>query len=204
MDALCGAIGYSARPGSLRPDELAGPIDALFAVWEGALETDDPRGVVLARYVMGWTNVLAEDERGGALQERMARRALTWLQPQRDDLPHELAEAHAVLALCAQRRGERGEALEHGRAALQLQREHPPHDSWWATISRVRVARDLAALGWLEEAESILLAASEVITEQLGPQHAETIATRRQLAALYEALGRTEEARQYAPEPVVR
>ena len=186
-----------ARPGDRRAAELEEPLAALFAAWDRALAPDDVREVVLARYLMGWANALVED-RGGAVQQRMARRAVAVFEPRADALPYDLAEARALLALCAHRRGDRGAASDHARSCMELMRRRPPRDSWWNTVARVRIARCLVALQWFEEAEAILLSSREVIGAQLGEGHTESAETRRLLAALYRAWGRPEQAAKYA------
>jgi len=204
LDELCDAIGYSARAGGRGAAELERPVAELLEAWREALEPDDARSLILSRFLLGWANALSDEERGGALAERMAREALVALDERADDLPHEVAEAHVLLALAADRRGDAPAASREARVAAGLLRKKANRDSWWSTITRVRVARGLVALGRLAEAEAILVPACEVIAAQLGPQHSETTETRRILAALYTAEGEPEKAREYEPEPADR
>jgi len=198
LDGLCGPVGYSTQSGELEVTDLEQPLEEFYSEWRASLAPDDARSLVLARMLVGWTNGLADHARGSAVQERMAREALTSLSSQRDALPYELAEVHALLAVAANRRGETSRAADEARTATALLREQPARASWWNTIGKIRVASAFMALGRLEEAESFLVPACEVIAQQLGPTHSETTRTRRLLASLYLAKGEPDKAQEYA------
>ncbi len=200
LDALCGVIGYSTRPGTLQAQQLEGPFAELSAAWSEELEPDEPRSLIVARYVMGWTNAVAQAERSGDVLEKMASAALAVLETVDDELLYGRAEAHVLRALAAHRRSEEQEAFAQSRRAAELMRSQPQRASWWNTIVTIRVARGFAALDWYDEAESLLVPALEIIANQLGPRHSETAATRRILSELYTAWGKPDEAAKYAPE----
>ena len=201
VDELCGTVGYSTRSFALSSADLEPLLDEVYAVWHEALELEDTRSLIIARYLVWWANALAPSERGAPVQERMALEARAVLDRPGVELPFDQAEIQVLLALAAKHRGEKAKVTEHARRALNLIREQSERASWWNTIVKIRIARGFLDLGWVEEAEGILVPASEVIAEQLGPKHGEAVETRRMLAELYRAKGDPASAEKYTREP---
>ena len=196
LSQLCGATVYSGRPGSRSPADLADPLERLLAAADEVLQLDEQRSILLGRTLVGWTNAVAGDE-AWDLQARMARESLRRLDARREELPLDIAEAEVVLARAALESGDRRTALDHARRAVVASAALPLRDSWWNTVPRVRIARHLMEFGWFPEAEELLLAAWNALSEQLGPEHSEVRAARVVLVELYRAWDRPEDAARF-------
>ncbi len=95
--------------------------------------------------------------------------------------------------------GGRERAVALAREAWSLVRGSSHGGSWLTANAKVRIARCFAQQGLLTEAETLLVAAHEILTAQLGEGHGDTREARAQLFALYTAWGRPQQASAFAP-----
>ncbi len=133
-------------------------------------------------------------DRTGDLEgaERALRRGLAI---QRARLAPDAAEQAHPLRLLAEvlrRRGDPRAAEEMAREAVALLERTAPADTWYLPLTRVVLARALAAQGRYAEAEPLLLGACETLGATLGPADPTLATLRETLAGFYRAWGRPE------------
>ena len=83
------------------------------------------------------------------------------------------------------------------RNLVRLRRLAYPGNDVRITDAQIELARCLGALGRVEEAEPLLEEGLRRVEAGFGPDHARTNAVRARVAALYEAWGKPDRARQY-------
>ena len=155
-----GGWEYNIEGGDLEKAELLPVFERVLEQQRRRYDGDDPRGQVIARVFMGWSNAL----RPGDLRRRIAEASLELLRPRRHEVPLEVAEARVVLAL--EGAGDRDRHLD---AAFSLVRERADADSWFTATIKARIARGFLELGKAEEARTLLRDVRHTLEVQLGP-----------------------------------
>jgi type IV pilus biogenesis protein CpaD/CtpE len=89
-------------------------------------------------------------------------------------IPHDAAEAAAVLADCAHRDGDHDGAKRYAAEAWAAIAEGRPKGDWFVAAQEARIARSLLQEGMLKPAEELLTSAYEMLRVQLGNSQPDT------------------------------
>ena len=199
LQAITGDVRFLATPGDVDSPELAPLLDELVLLRRRLLDDDAPESIVYARLLLGFAHSLDPARAVGA-RRRMAGEALTILRAaDGEHLMLEAAGALAILSEVAAFENDPDQALRHAREAWRLAHGWHEGDNWFTAGAKVRIGRCLLRLRQFSEAESLLLEAENVLNPALGESHDNTKEARAQLAALYTAWGKPEQASEYAP-----
>ncbi|MCG8457817.1 MAG: serine/threonine-protein kinase, partial [Holophagales bacterium] len=175
LQSELGGWEYNIDGGGLETPELLPTFERVMAERRRLYADEDPRSQVIARVFMGWANAL----RAGVLRRRLAEASFELLDPRRDEVPLEVAEARVVLALEGV-----GDRRRHLDTAFSLLRGRTDSDSWFTANIKARIARAFLELGEVAEGHAILLDVRRTLEVQLGPGNRDFLAVSRLLAPL--------------------
>ena len=200
VHGLLGGVSVIATPASKRIDAFPDLVSELLTAARLELADDRVRRETLGRLLLGWANLLDPDHHQES-RLLLADAAADFLAEAGDRLPVDLAEALALRADVAHRRGNAAAARDYGTRAAGALSTRQPQRSWFVASAKVRIARSLIAAGLYESAEGLLLPAFDTLCLQLGERHSDSREARSQLARLYTTWGKPERARQFEADP---
>ncbi|MEM7305277.1 MAG: serine/threonine-protein kinase [Planctomycetota bacterium] len=196
VDQACGSYSYTAR-GTVPPAEDFGQtLAAALAALDGTLAMDDPRSVVVARLMLGWSKALVAED-AGEERTQMVSFSLEHLLPYAKELPLDLADAHAQLSELAALAGEARRAERQARLASEALRAREGRSNWLTAQVQVRIARTLLRQGMYRDAEELLVPSQRILADQIGSDNTDTKSANALLVDLYEAWGKPERAEPY-------
>ncbi|MHC4970109.1 MAG: serine/threonine-protein kinase [Planctomycetota bacterium] len=129
--------------------------------------------------------------------ERLCREALEIRRQRLEPTHRHILGTTALLGRILGARGDWEGAEAAYRNLVRLRRLAYPGNDARITYAQIDLAQCLGALGRVEEAEPLLEEGLGRVEAGFGPDHARTKAVRGRIAALYEAWGKPDRARQY-------
>jgi serine/threonine protein kinase/tetratricopeptide (TPR) repeat protein len=154
-------------------------------------------------YVGGMVQSLAAVEADAGrylVAESLFHRSISILQHTLPDSNVRLAYPYCGLGKLLTETGRAREAETYLREAVELRQSTLTDKHWLTAEAKELLGNCLIGLGRFPEAESELTAADTVLTAEYGPQHRLTRETRQNLAALYDAWGKSTLAGAYRQE----